>query len=364
MAWFSWKGNYNGKHCSGITKSLNPEYLVNQLGKLDIELVSYSAIAHKLKLGASSRQRFYKDLSLLLKSGLPLLNSLKILVSRSRNKKELIILTALMTDLEFGLQEISLKDVIPEEEYVFWKIGLDSNFSDFLEQLISVNNLKFNFRSNVLKLLVMPCLSILGLIMVVAFMVLFVVPEISELTGVTPRFVEFINNLKSLTGLFYIICVFGLVVGFLQQLLKLIKIWLFPELQILAGLRLFEALLKAGFSSSEAFYVLKSFKEHAYWQRLFSFQEQGFSLVESLYRANWHRIVPELVSLVQLSEYHGNLKGAISSAVIFYDNKIIKKLTLVVGFVQPLAFLLIALSLVFVLAEIYFPMLDLSNYSI
>ena len=360
MPWYLWRGIYNNKQCSGITKTINKDYLEKQLANSNIKFVDASIIVNKIKFNAKERLNFYNSVLMLLNSGIPLLNVFKILIARAKSKKQAIVLNALVTDLEFGLQEISLLGVIPKDDYVFWQIGLENNLINFLEQLVLISNINLEFKKKIIKLLIMPLVSFFILLIVVVFMIFFVAPELAQLTGLNSSVLNYLDLFKDLTII--PLFVLGLILFFytIKFLYKLIKLWFFPELQILSGLRIFAALLKSGLNSSRAFYFLKNIEAHYYWQELFKFQENGLSFTQSLYEAKWHIFVPELVSLVELSEYHGDLCLAVNSALNFYTQKTIHKTEIIINFVQPLFFLIIALLLIFVLSEIYLPIIDSS----
>ena len=100
MPWYLWRGIYNNKQGSGITKTINKDYLEKQLANSNIKFVDASIIVNKIKFNAKERLNFYNSVLMLLNSGIPLLNVFKILIKSilcnfflHSKKIEFIILT-------------------------------------------------------------------------------------------------------------------------------------------------------------------------------------------------------------------------------------------------------------------------------
>ena len=68
MPWYLWRGIYNNKQCSGITKTINKDYLEKQLANLNIKFVDASIIVNKIKFNAKERLNFYSSVLMLLNS--------------------------------------------------------------------------------------------------------------------------------------------------------------------------------------------------------------------------------------------------------------------------------------------------------
>ena len=131
MAWYFWRGKYQNTVHSGVTKAYHEKYLKEYLAAANINLLEYQVVSSKIKLASAQRLEFYRNLLALLKSGLPLKLSLGVLQKQARQKKYAFFLHALITDLEFGLQELTTDDALPAQEAIFFKIGLDHNLINF-----------------------------------------------------------------------------------------------------------------------------------------------------------------------------------------------------------------------------------------
>lgn len=364
MAWYFWRGKYQNSVHSGITKAFNEKYLNEYLMASGINLLEHKLVTNKIRLSLNLRLDFYRNLLALLKSGLPLRESLVILQKRANKKKYAFFLHALVTDLEFGLQELSVEDVFPAQEAIFFKIGIENNLINFLSQLVQEIQINIQFKKKIYKILLMPCFSLVSLICVFIFMVLYVIPEISDLTGLQPGFVLYFNSLTLFQWLFLILTATTVFYWLFKQLFVFAKILFFRELQILPGLRAFSCLLQAGMTNSQAFFALTSLEAFKEWNFLFDLQKKGLSFTESLREANWHKIAPELLSAAELSSYEGNLAESMHQLVDYYNQKIIDKLELIITMIQPLVLLLIASTVFILISKIYLPLIDMNKFNL
>jgi general secretion pathway protein F len=364
MAWYFWRGKYQNTVHSGVTKAYHEKYLKEYLAAANINLLEYQVVSSKIKLAAGQRLEFYRNLLALLKSGLPLKLSLGVLQKRAKQKKYVFFLHALITDLEFGLQELTTEDVLPSQEAIFFKIGIEHNLINFLTQLVQDITIKNQFQKKILKISLMPLLSFASLIFVFLFMVLYVIPEISDLTGVQPDFVSYFNNFSFFHWLIILFTALILIYISIRQIFIFVKILFFKELQILPFLRIFSCLLQAGLTSSQAFYALTTISEFKEWHLLFDLQKKGLSFSEALVLLNWHKIAPELLAVVELSSYTGNLAESITYLVGYYNQKTVDKLELIVTTLQPLFLFLIAIAVFVLISKIYLPIIDLNNLNL
>jgi type II secretory pathway component PulF len=364
MAWYFWRGKYQNRVHSGITKAFNEKYLKDYLMAADITLLEHRLATTKIKLSSMQRLEFYQNLLALLKSGLPLLDSLVILQKGAKRKNYAVFLHAFITDLEFGLQELSIEDIFPDQEAIFIKIGLENNLINFLTKLVQEMQLAIQFKKKFFKILFMPILSFASLFGVFIFMVFYVIPEISDLTGVQPVFFDYFSGLTNFELIITSLIIVVLLSFIFRQIFIFAKILLFKELQILPGLRIFSCLLQAGLTNSQAFFALTSLENFKEWDVLFDLQKKGLSFTESLKAANWHKLVPELCSLIEISSFENNLAENMEQLVGYYNQKIIDKLEIIVTALQPFIILIIALSVFMLISKIYLPLIDINNLNI
>jgi type II secretory pathway component PulF len=364
MTWYFWRGKYQNTVHSGITKAYNEKYLKEYLSAVNINLLEHRVASGKIKLSAAQRVEFYRNLLALLKSGLPLKVSLGVLQKRAKQKNYAFFLHALITDLEFGLQELSTEETFPAQEAIFFKIGIEHNLVNFLTPLLQDITIKNQFKKKLLKILLMPLLSFASLIFVFLFLVLYVIPEISDLTGVQPVFVSYFNNYSFIQWLILVVTVLISIYILSRQIFVLIKILFFKELQILPYLRIFSCLLQAGLTSSQAFFALTALSDFKELNLLFDLQKKGLSFADALIQLNWHKIAPELLAVVELSSYAGNLAESITYLVEYYNQKTVDKLELIVATLQPLLVLLIALAVFVLISKVYLPIIDLNNFNL
>lgn len=364
MAWYFWRGKYQNSICSGISKAYNENYLRQHLLSYDVDLLEHKLASKKIRLTLNQRFYFYRSLLALLKSGLPLRESLEILLKQAKRKNFNVFLHALITDLEFGLQELSVDDVFPPHEAIFIKIGLENNLINFLSQLVQTIQVNLQFKKKIFKILLMPLLSFISLVVVFIFMVFYVIPEIADFTGAQPDFLFCFNNLCVFEWIMIIITVSSLIYILIRNFFLIAKILFFPELQILPGLKVFSCLLQAGLTSSQAFFTLSSLKTFADWDKLFDLQKKGLNFFQAMQAANWHKIAPELLSVVELSSIDGNLAKNMQLIVDYYNQKTIDKLELIVTIIQPLILLFIASIVFLLISKVYMPIIDINNFVI
>jgi type II secretory pathway component PulF len=364
MAWYFWRGKYQNAVHSGVTKAYHEKYLKEYLAAANINLLEYQVVSSKIKLASAQRLEFYSNLLALLQSGLPLKLSFGVLQKQARKKKYAFFLHALVTDLEFGLQELTTDEVFPPQEAIFFKIGLEHNLINFLTQLVQDITIKNQFQKKISKILLMPLLSFASLIFVFLFMVFYVIPEISDLTGVQPSFVGYFNNFTYFQLLIMIFATLILLCLLIRQIVVFIKILFFKELQILPGLRIFSCILQTGLTSTQAFFALTPLSEFKEWHLLFDLQKKGLTFSDSLIQLNWHKIMPELLAVVELSSYTGNLAESITQLVDYYNQKTINKLELIVTILQPFFLFLISLAVFGLISKVYLPIMDLNNLNL
>jgi type II secretory pathway component PulF len=74
--------------------------------------------------------------------------------------------------------------------------------------------------------------------------------------------------------------------------------------------------------------------------------------------------MPELLAVVELSSYTGNLAESITQLVDYYNQKTINKLELIVTILQPFFLFLISLAVFGLISKVYLPIMDLNNLNL
>lgn len=351
MPIYNWKGLNNNNFCSGLSAARSKEELKINLESFNIQLISHKIVNKKIRFSLKKRLNFYNSIYSFLDSGITLIDSLKIL---AKNKKgpEVLLYECLISDLNVGLGLTSLESLVPQVDYIFFKVGFDHDIKGCIRHLVEITKSKQLFKIKILKTLFMPVVSLVLLLFLYLFFSLYIGPQIADLTG-KPN-----NIFIGSENYIFLIILILLITLFFREVLYLIKIIFFPELLILEGLRILYSLISSGLSLSESIRYLIKLDQLSYWNDIFKSLESGDDFLLSLRKNRLINRFPEFISILEVSDYTGNFGGSLNSAINVLHKNFLEKIEFMVAVMQPILLCFIASILIYFFSEIYLPILD------
>ena len=357
MPIFNWKGICDNKFFSGLSVARSSNELRINLSILEIELTEFRVINQKIRFPLRRRLNFYNSIYSFLDSGITLIDSLKIL-AKNKKSREILLYECLISDLNVGLGVSSLELLVPQSDYIFFKVGFDYEIKGCMKHLVDITSSKQLFKDKILKVIFMPVLSLVLLFFLFIFFYLYIGPQIADLTGKP-------NNIFIESDTYILILILFLFLSlFLSKIVYLIKIIFFPELFILEELRILYSLICSGLSLSESLRYLIKLDQLSYWNDIFKNLEKGDDFLSSFKKNKFMNRFPDLISVLETSEYTGNFSSSLNSAINILHKNCIKKIEFIVIILHPILLCFIAAILVYFLSEIYLPILDFDYVNI
>lgn len=142
-------------------------------------------IVLKKTFGPKKKEAFYVELSLLLKAGVRLINSLELLADNQKSKREKALLKVLVRDIEGGRDFSRAVEHLPEftqYEYYSLKIGEETGTLDQVTEALGDYFIRRNEqRRNLISALTYPIIVLTVATLSVIFMLQFIVPMFQEI---------------------------------------------------------------------------------------------------------------------------------------------------------------------------------------
>jgi len=156
---------------------------------LDVKPVLQQAVTGKVRrVGGQQLAGFYSQLADLLKSGVPLLKSLKILHDQTSNNNLKFVVDHVYRRVEAGE---TLAEAMSRYQVVFGEMGIQmiraGGEGGFLEEslnhIANYTEAQDDLKSKIVSALVYPVLLLILMVLIVTAIMLFIVPEFAQLFG-------------------------------------------------------------------------------------------------------------------------------------------------------------------------------------
>lgn len=354
------------------------------------------AIALALGIGGKTSKKrvkqgdfllFNQQLSALLRAGIPVLQAITLLKTRSNS--------AALRDILANVEE-KIKGGVPlseafEAQGIFPRIYTASIYSgeksgaldDVLIRFVDYLRKSVGLSRKLRGALVYPAFLLLAAIFMVAFLTLYIVPRMSQLfQGLSAN-----RQLPTLT--LWVVAISGAIadnVWWFAPLILLVIAGLFIWLRTASGrlvlhklllkmpiigllirqmataqlARSLSTLLSGGITVPDSWEIASQAINNLELRRrsesVLSQIREGRGFTESLEKANW---IPELgIDMIGIGERSGSLREMLDEVALFYDAEADVKLEQLTTLLEPVILLFMAVVVVVILLAIYLPIID------
>ena len=329
---------------------------------------------------------FNQQFVTLIHAGLPIIQSLELLIKRQRNPFFRSVLQNVRDRLRGGellSQAFAAQKVFPKVYTTTLMAGEKSgNLEEVLQRYISFQRLAVSFRKKLLASLVYPALLVLMLFVMLTFLITFVVPQFanlyhqlgSELPPMTAMMLAI--GVGARHYFFYTLAVL-VIVGFLlwrwmrsdkgatqmdrfKLKIPLVgDIWL--KYQVAVFSRMLSTLLSGGLplvpsleTSAES--MQSHLMSHGIEQATRAVRE-GQGLARSLEQT---KVFPEMsVEMMEVGESTGALPAMLNSVAEFYEEDVQTALATAMSLIEPTILIVMGVVVAFVLISLYLPIFSL-----
>ena len=357
-------------------------YSVKPKGLLSAEL----RLPQRRKVPQDQFVIFNQQFVTLIHAGLPIIQSLELLIKRQRNPFFRSVLQNVRDRLRGGellSEAFAAQKVFPKVYTTTLLAGEKSgNLEEVLGRYIAFQRLSVSFRKKLIASLVYPTLLVIMLFVMLTFLITFVVPQFanlyhqlgSELPPMTALMLAIGVNAKHY--FFYTLFVL-VVVGFLlwrwmrsdkgatqmdrfKLKIPLVgDIWL--KYQVAVFSRMLSTLLSGGLSlvpsletSGES--MQSHLMSHGIEQATRAVRE-GQSLARSLEQT---KVFPEMsVEMMEVGESTGALPAMLNSVAEFYEEDVQNALATAMALIEPIILIVMGVVVAFVLISLYLPIFSL-----
>ena len=357
---------------------------------LNIQELDNKHFAWKKRLKVLNLALFFKELSLLLQTGLSLQQALNELLQNNEEKAMKNFLQALIASLKSGQ---SLSQAFENSPFAFNEseialIKMSENTGDLSFVFARLALLREQDLANSKKLkkaLSYPLFVFATLIIAFCALMLFVVPQFesifTEFNIALPMLTVIMLDLSSFLSRFYplILALFALVFIVVALLYKSSHAFAYAvnafvlRLPVLGRLifyhqsasffLIFSMLIKSGISLSKALNLSKNAFSNLYLQakclKIAEFLEQGLALNEAFKKAKLFESL--VLGMLGVAMKSGKLDLMAEKIALFYEDKEEALREKMLGLLEPLMTLLVAILVLFLALGIFLPMWELNQ---
>ncbi|WP_326908273.1 type II secretion system F family protein [Sedimentibacter sp. MB31-C6] len=358
-------------------------YIIIEIKKIDNQLAN--RLSKKIK--SKDLAVFCKQLHSMLKAGITVTNSLKILKIQTNNKKFRIVIEKIYKDLLKGknLSKAFLiyNEALPDLLISMIKVGeLSGNLDNIMGSLSNYYEKENKIENKINSAMIYPAVLAFVSIVVVMFLLTSVMPNFIEMylssgvplptiTKILINVSEFIKNSWQIILYFIIIFVFVISVlkkrkdvKFTIDYIKL-KVPVYRNLQLKIATfrftRTLATLLRCGVPMLEALDTISLVIENSYiGSKILKMKEdikQGVSLSNQMKKQN---IFPSMVhQMIRIGEDSGTIEEMLDKTADFYDEEVeiaVQRLTILI---EPLMIIIMSIIIGFIVLAMAIPMFEM-----
>jgi len=335
---------------------------------------------------------FTKELAMMIKGGLPLIDSLDALSEQTENPEFAKVIGQIMTDVKGGL---ALSKALSKHPKTFSTLYLaitasgekSGKLDEVLTRLADQLQKDYELNSRVKNALTYPAVITVALIGVMILMLVFVVPQLKTIFSEMGVSLPFITTLILSTSDFIIkfwyimiIVVIGLVValrswsntpggGFAIDKFK-IKVWLFGPLMKKIYLSRFSrtmaTLVASGLPMLEIIDTVKQVVGNKIYAQAMEAMHQdienGVPLSTTLRKHNPYQIFPAMIShMTAMGEKSGKVDYVLFEIADFYDKEVEATTQNLTSLIEPILIIIIGGAVGVAIASVILPIYSLVN---
>ncbi|MGM0519363.1 MAG: type II secretion system F family protein [Campylobacterota bacterium] len=372
-------------------KAQNIIYTSLQEDSFNISL--FSNIKIKRKLNSSILSDISRDLSIYLKSGISLVNSIKLIANRYKNSKKVyLFLDVVNSYLQEGkgfytaLEEQKVYD-LPTFYKQSIKVSETSGLLDsVLEELSIFLKDQEQIKKQTVSAIVYPSFMLIVSIFVVGFMLSFVVPKITsifqqfdqELPAITSFVINAGDFMQSYFSLMVLVLVllFALFIFTLKKYPKvkfaydkfLLKLPLFKTISLYSELSRFaymnSILISSGVPTVQAFKLSSNILKNSVIKEVFinatNKVVEGESLSKMLEQSKTYKIETSFIQAIAIGEQTSQLHSVLKNLAKVYNESNKNKISILLSLLEPILMLLVGSIIGFIVIAMLLPIFSMS----
>jgi type IV pilus assembly protein PilC len=329
---------------------------------------------------------FNQQFVTLIHAGLPIIQSLELLIKRQRN----VFFRSVLQSVRDRVRSGELLSEAFEAQKVFPKVYTTTllageksgNLEEVLGRYIAFQRLAVSFRKKLISSLVYPALLIAMLIVMMTFLITFVVPQFANLYHTLGAELPPVTSVMLAIGVnakhyfLYLLIVFAVVGSFLWRWMKsesgsaqmdrikiktpmLGEIWLKYQVAVFA--RMLSTLLSGGLSLVPSLETAgESMQSRLMAQGIIASTRgvrEGQGLAKSLEET---KVFPQMsVEMIEVGESTGALPAMLNSISEFYEEDVQNALATAMALIEPIILIVMGVVVAFVLISLYLPIFSL-----
>lgn len=391
---FVWEGiSASGKPCHGKTLAQGESELKTILLRQGIALTSFSlgskrAPVWRRRIKNSTIEYFFSSISILLESGIDLLNVLKILWTKNSLKSMRNLIEYIIRDIEMGLSfSNSLKNQKVFSNMVVQTIMVGEVSGELGKSCYKVSNylLKKRLFSKKIKQALLPSIITFSIsLLLVLGVFIFIIPRFESILlsmgRPLPNITKMIFNISKNTAFIFMFTVFLLitfcVIGLLRKSKKyaikidkvLLKIpilgLLFHGVDLVRFVQALSLMHACGVNVLGSIFYSKLVINNKFFRHKVSelelFIKEGYTLEDSMIRLNKY-FSAELVAIISIGERCDDLTTMLSRAEKILEEDLDRSLYTITSFINPTIMVLLGLFVLILIAAIYAPIFTLAS---
>jgi type IV pilus assembly protein PilC len=334
---------------------------------------------------------FNQQFVTLIHAGLPIIQSLELLIKRQRN----VFFRSILQNVRDRVRGGELLSDAFEAQAVFPKVYTTTilageksgNLEEVMGRYISFQRLAVSFRKKLISSLVYPALLVGVLIVMMVFLITFVVPQFAnlyhtlgaELPPMTAIMLAIGVNAKQYS--LYALAVLAVAVFFLWRWMKspagsiqmdritlsipmLGDIWL--KYQVAVFSRMLSTLLSGGLSLVPSLETSEESMQSRLMSQGINTTTRGVREGQGLARSMEEtKVFPEMsVEMIEVGESTGALPAMLNSIAEFYEEDVQNALATAMSLIEPVILIVMGVVVAFVLISLYLPIFSLGAGSL
>lgn len=331
---------------------------------------------------------FTRQLATMINSGLTLIDALRILKNQSPPGMVQVI-DKILTEVEAGKslsQSLEATDGVFSSVYIaLVRVGESAGLlDDILKKLAETLEADREFKSKTKGALVYPAIVVVGMVIVVAIMMIFVIPKMTQMyvdMGIElPTMTKILIGVSSFMARYWFL-LFGLIAlavsafkrwtktelgGMLsEQVMFKVPVWgnLKEDIILAKFARTMGLLVASGISVLEALRIVgdtlgsRIYKEGV--DRVMGQVEKGVSLAESM--GMIEEFPPILPQMVSVGEQTGKVDDVLNRLAVYYESESAQKIKTLTTAIEPLIMVVMGVGVGFLVAAVILPIYNLTS---
>lgn len=377
----------SGKIINGVLNDSNEETAIQKLKSRGYKIIKIEEVSEEQNFKGAFKDGeiplIFKEISIMLRSGIDLYGAF-VLLKNSSDGKKFEFFSNVERRLKFGESlgqifedsKIFSKFIVSSIKIAEESENLEEAFTNMAEYLQELENIK----QEVKKSLIYPIILIVTTILVINFLTLFVVPTFvglyasrdMELPAIT-RFVVgssnfFRDNFFYISTLFILICIFLYYYFGIKKRIKYDRFIARTKIgrtyyteRFVSSL---DALLSSGVKPQRALVMVKDSFSNEYlilvFENMLINLSSGMSISTSLKMEKYFDKL--FLEIIEVSEMSSSLDLAVGELSIYYRENLRFKLKKMVTYFEPIVILILAAIVGVVVVSVALPMFDIVNF--